>query len=86
MRDSKLTFTGFKYPDRVFGPKYQERLTDKPALLNETSTSRLFDYGFKDNKNANKSYSCMSKYTKLGTNLGPQRPFQPVGKFVRYET
>ena len=33
MRDNKLSSAGFKYPERIFGAKFQEDLTSKPALL-----------------------------------------------------
>lgn len=88
MRDSKLSSTGFKYPDRVFGPKYQTDLSDKPAFLNQLKLTKIYDFSGFDRHARNgttKSQKCMQQYTKFGNNLGPQRPIKPVGKFTRYE-
>lgn len=54
--------SGFKYPDRVFGQKYQANLTNKPALVGQTT--KLFDFqgGQQTQRQkdvASKSMSCM---------------------------
>lgn len=33
MADNKFTTSGFKYPERIYGQKFQHMPIDKPALL-----------------------------------------------------
>lgn len=39
MGDYKFSQIGFKYPERIYGQKYQYNPADKPALLKQVTKS-----------------------------------------------
>ena len=67
--DARFALAGFKYPERIFGHKFQAKFADKPALLSYLTGAS--------------AHERTPKYTKFGPNLGPKRPVKPISKFLR---
>lgn len=90
MGDNKFSHSGFKYPERIYGLKFQHNPAQKPALLihlnksqsvsaTENWTQNRDRSGLGDQRNPFKQF----RYSKFGVNLGPNRPVKPIGKFNR---
>ena len=89
MTDNKFSQSGFKYPERIYGLKFQHNPAQKPALLRHLRHSNTIaksslklvsrEQEISDGRNPFKQI----RYSKFGINLGPERPVQPIGKFTR---
>lgn len=79
LSDAKITNTGFKHPDSIFGSfKQSLPLPHKPALIDHLKFPKKrseFDVTQQSSPRA-----LPIRYTRFGVNLGPTRPVIPLGK------
>ena len=77
--DAKITNTGFKHPDSIFGKfKQSLPLAHKPALIEHLNFPKKHSDFDVTKQSSPRALSI--RYARFGVNLGPTRPVIPRGK------